>query len=429
MTTALVVSRFFPFDPQRVHGLYQRLGTQVQALATVVDRVQCLFLVPADQERPPEVLREHEEWLRRLWSPALSIRLAAVVDEAAPRSLWQRVGQGVFDFHKQAVARSISTTAAVRAVGAALDTRPDIVLAHRLVSMSVLMRVARETPARIRAAPLFFDMDDIEHVTLLRRLLRDPSWPAERLLLSHVPALLLAEVRALRLATATFVCSERDRRYLARIAPGGRVCIVPNSVAFPALANGEATEPLVVFVGAMGYRPNAQAADVLVQQIWPAVRAQIPDARLAIIGAGPEYAASYRSSADGSVMFTGFVDDLQPWYRRARVVCCPIYHGGGTRVKIIEAAAHAKAVVSTRLGAEGLSFEDGREIIVCDRAAELAQAVVRLLADPAAAARLGEAALRKARATYERGAVVTQLAHIFRSACADSNAQRERGIA
>jgi glycosyltransferase involved in cell wall biosynthesis len=429
MTTALVVSRYFPFEPQRVHGLYQRLGTQVQALASVVDRVDCLFLVPADQNYPPEVLREHELRLRGLWTPAMTIRLAAVVDEAAPRSLWQRVGQGMFDFHKQALVRSISTTAAARAVGAALDTRPDIVLAHRLVSMSVLMKVARQTPARAQAAPLFFDMDDIEHLTLLRRLLRYPSWPAERLVLSHVPALMLAEVRALRLATATFVCSEGDRSYLARFAPDGRVRIVPNSVDFPALVDGEASEPLVLFVGAMGYGPNAQAADALVQQIWPAVRTQIPQARLAIIGAGREHTASYRSSADASVMFTGFVDDLQPWYRRARVVCCPIYHGGGTRVKIIEAAAHAKAIVSTRLGAEGLNFEDGREIIVCDGASELAQAVVRLLADPAAAAHMGRAALQKARATYERGAVVAQLANIFRTGWADSNAQRVRSIA
>jgi glycosyltransferase involved in cell wall biosynthesis len=429
MTTALVVSRFFPFEPQRVHGLYQRLGTQVQALAQVVDHVDCLFLVPADQDYAPDVLRQHEERLRRLWAPAMSVRLAATVDEAAPQSLWQRVGQGMFDFHKQPIARSTSTPAAVRAVSAALDSRPDIVLAHRLVSMSVLMRVARENPAKARAAPLFFDMDDIEHVTLLRRLLRDPSWPAERLMLTHVPALMLAEVRALHLAAATFVCSERDRRYLEHFAPAGRVRIVPNSVDFPALVDGEASEPLVLFVGAMGYRPNAQAADALVQQIWPAVRAQIPEARLAIIGAGREHTASYRSTADASVMFTGFVDDLQPWYRRARVVCCPIYHGGGTRVKIIEAAAHARAVVSTRLGAEGLNFEDGREIIVCDRTAELAQAVVRLLADPAAADRMGRAALHKARATYERGAVLTQLVNIFRTGLADSNARRVRGLA
>ena len=68
--------------------------------------------------------------------------------------------------------------------------------------------------------------------------------------------------------------------------------------------------------------------------------------------------------------FAGFVDDLAPWYRSARVVCCPIYHGSGTRVKIIEAAAYAKAIVSTRLGAEGLEFEDGREIMLARRSGD-----------------------------------------------------------
>ena len=139
MTTALVVSRFFPYDSQRVHGLYQRLGTQIQALAKVVDRVDCLFLVPVDQHYAPDVLREHEERLRQLWSPAVSIRLARAVREDVPQALWQRVGQGVFDFHAQLVARPANTAAAIGAVSAALDTRPDIVLAHRLSSMCVLM--------------------------------------------------------------------------------------------------------------------------------------------------------------------------------------------------------------------------------------------------------------------------------------------------
>lgn len=129
--------------------------------------------------------------------------------------------------------------------------------------------------------------------------------------------------------------------------------------------------------------------------------------------------ASYRL-ADQSVIFTGFVDDLQSWYRRARVVCCPIHYGAGTRVKIIEAAAHAKAIVSTRLGAEGLNFEDEREIILRDAPAQLAQACVRLLGDPQAARQLGRAALQKARGTYERGAVVDQLAGIFRAGCDDN---------
>ena len=417
MTTALVVSRFFPYDSQRVHGVYQRLATQVQALAKVVDRIDCLFLVPVDQDCAPDVVREHEERLRRLWSPAISIRLAPTVLEDGPKSLWHRVGQGVFDFHAQLVVRPANTEAAIDAVRTALDARPDIILAHRLSSMCVFMRIARRAPDKLRGVPLFFDMDDIEHVTLFRRVLHDPGWPAERLLLLQLPTLMLAEIQAMRLTTATFVCSEADRRYLARFARTAHVQTVPNSVDFPHLDDGDASEPLVLFVGALGYRPNAQAADSLVQEIWPTVRAQIPAARLVIIGPGPQHTASYHS-VDPSVTFAGFVDDLHSWYRRARVVCCPIYHGSGTRLKIIEAAAHAKAIVSTRLGAEGLHFADGREIMLRDAPAQLAEACVRLLSDPPGAARLGKAALQKARGTYERAAVVDQLAGIFRASCA-----------
>jgi len=132
---------------------------------------------------------------------------------------------------------------------------------------------------------------------------------------------------------------------------------------------------------------------------------------LAIIGPGPRTALY--PWVDESVTLAGYVDDLQPWHRRARVVCCPIYHGAGTRVKIIEGAARAKAIVSTRLGAEGLDFEYEREIILRAAPAEIAAACVCLLSDSDAAARLGRAALQKARCSYERGVVVQRLADIF----------------
>jgi glycosyltransferase involved in cell wall biosynthesis len=419
MTTALVLSRSFPYNAERVHGIYQRLGIQVQALAKVVDRVACLFLVPADQDCSAAAVREHEARLRSLWSPAITLQLAQTISDDVPRSRWERIGRGVFDFHAQLAARPTSSKATLDAVGEALDARPDIILVHRLDSMYPLLKMARKAPARLRGAAVFFDMDDIEHVASFRRLLHDPAWPAERLMLLQLPALMLAESRAVRLATATFVCSESDRRHLARVTRSARVRTVPNSVAFPPAADADVSEPLVLFVGTMGYRPNAQAVDSLVQEIWPAVRARAPTARLAIVGPGPERTASYRS-ADRTVTFTGFVDDLDSWYRRARVVCCPIYHGGGTRVKIIEAAAYAKAIVSTRLGAEGLNLEDGREIILRDAPAALADACVRLLGDPDAAACLGRAALHKARGTYERTAVIDRLANIFREGCISS---------
>ena len=155
-------------------------------------------------------------------------------------------------------------------------------------------------------------------------------------MLLQTPRLWLAEVQAMRLATSTFVCSEPDRRYLARFVGAARVQTVPNSAKFPPPEDTDVSEPIVLFVGSMANRPNAHAADVLVQQIWPEVRARVPAARLVIVGSGAELTKSYPAQ-DPSVSFAGFVEDLGAWYRSARVVCCPIYHGSGTRVKIIEA--------------------------------------------------------------------------------------------
>src|SRR5207237_1141959 len=168
MTTALVVSRYFPNDYRTV-GVHARLGTKVQARAKVVCRVG---------------------WL---------------------------------------------------------------------LTMCVLMALARKAPEKTRRAPLFFDLDDIEHVSWFRRLLHDPGWPAERLQLLQVPRLMLAEIQAIRLAAVTFVCSEADRRYLARFPGTEHVQTVPNSVTFPPLDDRDISEPLVLFVGSMGYRPNIQA--------------------------------------------------------------------------------------------------------------------------------------------------------------------------
>ena len=146
MTRALLISRFFPFNAEKVHGIYQRLGTQIEALARVADRIDCLFLVPVDQDCSAEAVREHQERLRRLWSPAIDLTLAPTLRYDAPQGRWQRVVEGIFDFQRQLIARPTCTAGAVEAVSAALDSRPDLVLVHRLDAMGVLMRLSRGTP-------------------------------------------------------------------------------------------------------------------------------------------------------------------------------------------------------------------------------------------------------------------------------------------
>jgi glycosyltransferase involved in cell wall biosynthesis len=420
MTSALVISRIFPANDQMVHGVVQRLETQVEALARVADRIDCLFLTAADNRLSAEEVSGHQERLRRRWSPKLHLTVAPVLRPKFVSTRWQRYGPGIFNFHAQEVGADVNNEAAKLAVRDALRAAPDLILAHRLPVRSLLMKLSRYT----RHTAIFFDLDDVEHFSQSRRLLHHPSWPMERLLLMQIPRLLLTEVQAIRRSRLTFVCSEHDRRHLRRLACSRRVEVVANSIPFPASVAGYAREPVVLFVGYMGYQPNALAADILVQNIWPAVRARVPDARLLIAGSRPQRVRSYPAT-DPSVTFTGFVDNLDELYDQARVVCCPISCGSGTRVKIIEAAAHARAIVSTPLGAEGLAFESETEIVLRDDPAALADECVRLLRDPLAAEQLGLAARARAHAAYERAAVVAQLERLFAGALrAGSGSQR-----
>jgi glycosyltransferase involved in cell wall biosynthesis len=161
----------------------------------------------------------------------------------------------------------------------------------------------------------------------------------------------------------------------------------------------------ILFLGLMSYRPNAEAVERLVRRIMPLVWAQVPAARLLVAGLGSE-SLSAAAGGEDRISYLGFVADLADLYARSRVVCCPLVNGGGTRVKLIEAAAHGKAIVATRCGAEGLVFADGAQILLRDDDAGLAQACVELLRDDAVCERLGGAARGVMQANYAMDGVV-----------------------
>lgn len=410
MKRALFISRYFPTGERQVHGTFKRMDVHMEALDRVCDEIRCLFLLPvADGARlTAEAVAEHQERLRRRWSSKVVLELEAVIGEGPADNPWAQYGRGIFDFHSLQMTLAYGRKPVTAVIRRALDSAPDLIFAHRLNVMSALLRIGRDLPA----SPVFLDMDDVEHKALLRRLLHGPGWPMERLKLLQLPSMMWGERCAIRRATSTFVCSEVDRRHLQRTLGVKAVETVHNSIEIPAAAHAGGEKPWVIFVGTFEYRPNVLAADFLVRNIWPLVREAVPDARLFIIGNRQERCATQGAPGPGAV-FTGFVDDLAGMYREARVVCCPIYYGSGTRVKIIEAAAHGKAVVSTPLGAEGLDFEDGKEILLAANARELAAHCIALLRDAGRAERIGSAARAKAIASYDRASIRDQLAATF----------------
>jgi glycosyltransferase involved in cell wall biosynthesis len=147
----------------------------------------------------------------------------------------------------------------------------------------------------------------------------------------------------------------------------------------------QSAEPTLVFVGSMDWLPNQDAVEFFTSRVLPRIRAEMP-ARFVVAGRNPP--ASMRKL--NGVHVTGTVDDIRPYLRDAHVCVVPLRVGGGTRIKIFEALAMAKAVVSTSVGAEGLPVTDGRDILLADNPIDFANAVVRLLKDAELRGRLGE---------------------------------------
>jgi glycosyltransferase involved in cell wall biosynthesis len=251
------------------------------------------------------------------------------------------------------------------------------------------------------------DLDDVEHKAFVRRISQPPKWLGKKLFYLQLPALKAGERRALKIARKAFICSDLDKQYLAEKWGLRNLAVIPNSIHIPD-AQDLTDEPVLLFLGAYGYRPNALAAEELVSRIWPRVRQRCPTARLLIAGANPEFIPTFGTPEPG-VEYTGFAEDLDSLYSSTRVVCCPIRAGGGTRIKIIEAAAYGKPIVSTRIGAEGLDFIDGDEIFLRDDAQAFADACVDLIMDKNLSNASGRAARAKAEKMYERRSVIGQI--------------------
>lgn len=172
----------------------------------------------------------------------------------------------------------------------------------------------------------------------------------------------------------------------------------------------------LVFTGSMDWLPNEDAIRYFAGEVLPIVRAQIPDVTFTVVGRNPHPSLMELSRRDPSVTVTGRVDDVRPYIERAAAFVVPIRIAGGTRLKIYEAMAMEKPVISTTVGAEGLPVHAGEELLLADTAEQFAAAVVRVLRDEDVARRLGARAAAAVRARFSWG----QVADLFAAACEDA---------
>jgi glycosyltransferase involved in cell wall biosynthesis len=215
------------------------------------------------------------------------------------------------------------------------------------------------------------------------------------------------EREALQCSNAVWTMSEVDRRVaIEHGALARRAQVIPNGVDLDRYRPVEGTgmRPSVLFVGSFRHLPNLLAFETLRCTIMPGVWRQCPDAILKVI-AGPHYERAAESAGkadllepDCRIAIEGFVEDVRPAYAEAGVVVVPLEVSAGTNIKVMEAMACGRAVVSTPVGCHGLDLVDGRDLVIADAGPGFANAIVALLRDDDLRRRIGV----EARATAER---------------------------
>jgi polysaccharide biosynthesis protein PslH len=287
------------------------------------------------------------------------------------------------------------------------------------------IEMAGYMPARAgRIAPrLVFDDHNAEYVLQRRACLTDlrspRRWPAAIYSLIQWRKLVGYERRVCRAADRVVAVSEADAAALRRLVRGLDVAVVPNGVDLDFLQPG-VVAPLpgmsphaLVFTGKMDYRPNVDAVLWFVDEVLPLILQQAPDVHFYVVGQQP-HARLARLDGHPAVTLTGRVPDVRPYIAGATAYVVPLRIGGGTRLKVLEAMAMGRPIVSTRLGCDGFAFTDGQEVSFADDPATFAASVLALLRDPCAAAELGRRGRQHVEAELGWDAIVPRLEALYR---------------
>lgn len=315
------------------------------------------------------------------------------------------------------LARRFYSAAYAQALRVQLAAHPYRLIHIQSLEMAVYLPLIREAAPQ---AKIIYDAYNAEYE--LQRLI----YAVDRRNLARLPAALYSFIQWRRLlrferevchaADRVIAVSEADAEALGRLTPGKMPIIVPNGIYTAEYSQSaqrlELGSAALLFTGTMNYRPNVDAMLWFVENVLDRVRQAVPEARLFIVGNKPH------NRLDGirrrkDVEITGYVQDVTPFLHGAAVYVAPLRMGSGTRLKLLQAMAARCAIVSTPVGALGLSITNGREMLLAEDPITFAQAVIGLLRDPAERAMLGKAAQELAQTRYDWSQIVPCLLNLY----------------
>lgn len=414
-----------PIMPQRGgNGLAMRAGLMLQALARRFDVHLLVMPVSGGSVETPD-------FVRNLTTRVKVIDPAKCIDPLA--ELISRIADPV-ERHRQRLAyprpwaaRFSGMFAAKQAIAFMAGADVDVIHVMRLYLAPLIVPIMRAMQPMAPVTLLDLDDDDVrvhERLADLHKLQGDIG--QEEVSRAEAKSYAACEADVLGYFNAVLTASEDDARRLAGGYPAVRFEAVPNGYAIDPTRHGlirdrasngsDATR--LLFVANLGYPPNADAASYLIGEVLPALRERGADIDLDVVGPGASadlLAHDTGPSLSNSIAIRGEVESVDPWYAQADIAVVPLRTGGGTRIKILEAFAHGVPVVSSSIGAEGLSAVHGRHVLCADNAHEFASACLRLVTDAGLAADLVANAKQLLRLNYTPDHVYAKLDAIMDS--------------
>jgi glycosyltransferase involved in cell wall biosynthesis len=216
-------------------------------------------------------------------------------------------------------------------------------------------------------------------------------------------------------ADRVLTLTPEGKRELLDIRPDLDISVVPHGVDvdYFSISGEHDKEQAVMFLGNYPHDPNRDAVHYFCEGIWPRVREEVPEARFYVVGKDPTPDLVALARSDPSLVVTGTVDDVRPYFEKSKVFVNPVRIGGGFRGKILEAMSMQLPIVTTSLGAEGVDAENGRDMIIADDPADFSSAVIRLLQDDDMCERLGMRARELAVERFSWGKGVQELEQVL----------------
>ena len=374
--------------------------------------------------------QRHEVHLLSFGDPAASRGtplddLCHSVQVIAPpeRTMLQRL-QGLALSRLPDMAQRLPSPAFQSALDATLEQLdPDVVEVEGIEMAQYLFQAASHRGAANRPL-LVFDDHNAEYVLQQRAFETDVRQPKRWLGAAYSfvqwQRLKGYERQACRVADRIVAVSAPDAAAICRLDPELKPVVVPNGVdmayytaSVPALGTDKGPGPQdLVFTAKMDFRPNVDAVLWFAGAVLPYIRRESPQTRFWVVGKDPHPRLA-PLAADPGIAVTGWVEDVRPYIAAAALYVIPLRIGGGTRLKVLEAMAMGKAIVSTSLGCEGFDLTSDQELSIADTPDQFAAAALALLRDPQRRERMGEAARQHASSNYDWRMIVPRLEQVY----------------